>query len=259
MAKQSLRKGKIDGSNPSTGSRMKRRYSRLSRTEERRNNRKAFIFFVLTIASILLVFFLGLPLLAKFAAFLTDIRQSSQPIEISDTTPPVLPRFEPLPEATNEIKVEITGHTEPGATAILYLNNKTEEVLADNKGEFNYTFFLNDGNNRISAVAKDGSGNESQKTETYKILFDDEPPEIQINSPEAGSEYFGAKQRQVVIDGKTEEGAKININDRLVVVDSDGSFTFATTLSEGENSFTIKAEDKAGNIKEEGLTLHFSP
>lgn len=238
---------------------MPRRYSRLSKTEERRNVRKALVFIFLTISTLGLFLFFGLPTVAKFAAFLTDIRKSGEPIEKDDTTPPVPPRLDSLPEATNKLKTEIKGRTEPGATVILFLNGRQEELLANKEGEFTYTFLLSKGENSISALAKDSSGNKSQKSNVLKITFDNEPPEIEISSPENESEYYGSKQRQVVIEGKTEEGASVTINDRVVVVENDGSFAFTTTLSEGENQFAIKAQDKAENTAETSLTLHFSP
>lgn len=238
---------------------MRRKYSRLSRTEEKKNIRRALLFSFLTIASLILVIFLGLPALVKFSAFLTDLRKSSTPIDISDTTPPVLPRLEPLPETINEFNVEIKGSTEPAATVILFLNNKEEEILANKDGEFVYTFALLDGDNKIAAQAKDSSGNESQKTEVYNVTYDNQPPELEITGPEDGNEYYGSKQRQVVIEGKTEDEAQVNINDRLVVVDQDGTFTFTSTLSEGENQFSVKSVDQAGNSTEKSLTLHFSP
>ncbi len=237
---------------------MIRRYSRRTRTEERKNIRRAFIFSVLTLTSLLLVIFLGLPAVANFAAILTDLRKSGEPPDKEDTTPPVPPRLEPLPESTNEFRVEIKGSTEPGATVILFLNSKKEEILANKEGEFTYSFALLDGENIILALSKDNASNESQKTDTFRVVYDNDSPELEITSPEDGSKYYGSKQRQVVLEGKTEEGASVNINDRLVVVESDGTFTFATTLSEGENQFTIKAEDKAGNVEEKSLTLHFS-
>lgn len=238
---------------------MVRRYSRLARTEEKKNIRKAIFYIALTLVSLAIFVLFGLPTIARFAAFLTDIRKSSEPVEKNDTTPPVQPRLEPTIEATNELKIDIKGTTEPGATVTLFLNNKEEEVLADKDGEFSYTFFLNDGANTISAAAKDSSGNESQKTETVRVTYDDDPPALAIIKPEDGSEFYGSKQRQIVIEGTTEPGASININGRVVVVENDGSFAFVTTLSEGENTFNIKAEDQAGNAKETSLTLHFTP
>lgn len=237
----------------------RKRYSRLASVEERKNIRRAFTYGLLTLGVVLLFIFLGLPILAKFAGFLTDLRKSSLPIEQQDTTPPAPPRIETLKEATNELKVEIKGTTEPGATVILSLNGKNQEVLANREGDFSFTFSLRKGENTVSAKAKDEAGNESQETDVIKITFDDDKPALSINSPEDGSEFFGSRERQVVIEGETENNATLNINDRLVVVDEDGTFAFATTLSEGENVFNIKTTDKAGNTTEETLTLRFTP
>jgi len=238
---------------------MRRSYSRLVKTEEKRNVRRAFLFLLLTVVLLVTGFVFGLPAIAKFSGFLTDIKKSAQPIERVDKTPPAPPRLEPLPEATNDLQVDINGSTEPGTTVFLTLNNRQEEILANVDGEFSYNFSLNKGENKIAAYARDSSGNESQKTETFTIIFDDDPPSLEITDPENGSEYFGPKQRQVVIEGGTEEDASVTINDRLVVVERDQTFSFATTLSEGENQFTVKAEDKAGNTTEKSLTLHFTP
>lgn len=281
MAEHCFRKAGVGGSNPPVGSKpwldlislritglpkppeatnmAKRRYSRLGRVEDQKNKRRAFIFIVGTIAAILLIFFFGLPVVARFAAFLTEINQSSEPVDVSDTIPPVPPRFEPLPEATSEFNIEIKGSTEPGVTVIISVNRKEEEILANKDGEFTYSFALLDGNNTISAIARDSSGNESQKSQVHEIEYDNDPPSLNITNPEDGSEFFGSKQRQTLIEGQTEDNVTLNINDRLVVVESDGSFAFATTLNEGENQFTLKAEDTAGNKSETSIMLHFTP
>ena len=238
---------------------VRKRYSRLSKLEQQKNVRSTAIFVILTIIALVAFFFFGLPTVIKFAAFLTDIRKSGEPVEKHDTTPPILPRFDPLPESTNKNRIELIGRTEPGATVTLFLNNSDEEILANNEGEFIYSFNLNKGTNRISALATDLAGNESQKTSVYVIAFDNIPPEIEITSPQDGMQYYGSKQRQVVIEGKTEEEASVNINGRIVVVENDGTFAFTTTLSEGENQFTIIVEDKAGNTTETALQLNFSP
>lgn len=238
---------------------MRRHYSRLAKLEEKKNIRSAFFFVALSVVSIVLLFTFGLPVVIKFAGFLTDIKKSGTPVEISDTTPPAPPRIESLPEATSALSLEIKGNTESGATVILFLNSKEKELLADKDGNFSYTFSLSKGENRIFARAKDSSGNESQETQTFTVIFDNEPPKLEINSPENGSQYFGSKERQIVINGTTEPGASVNINDRVVAVEESGEFTFATTLSEGENVFKIIAKDKAENSQETSLTLHFTP
>ena len=205
------------------------------------------------------IFVFGLPTVAKFAAFLTDLRKSGEPVEINDTTPPAPPRFDTLPEATNKTQIEVSGESEPGATVVLSFNKDIQEVLADSEGSFRFTFELNDGQNSLIASAKDSSGNESQKTEGVTITFDDEEPSLSINSPSEGASFFGSKQRQVVVEGATDSEASLSINDRFVLVEEDGSFAFATTLSEGENTFNLKSQDKAGNQTEKSLKVNFAP
>jgi len=236
-----------------------RSFSRLVRSEERKNLRSAVLLGVLTLGIIALFFFFGLPLMAKFAGFLTDLRKTSTPVESTDETPPAPPRIDSLPEATNKLSVDITGSTEPAAIVILSLNGKEEEVLANSEGEFTFNFDLADGENSISGKAKDEAGNESQKTDTIKVIYDNDSPNLEITNPSDGAAFFGSKQRQIVVEGKTEEGVSLTINDRFVLVEDDGAFTFTTTLGDGENSFNLKAKDKAENLTEKTIKVNYSP
>ena len=238
---------------------MRRPYSRLARTEERKNKRQAVFFAFLTIAALVVLFVFGLPTIAKFATLLTGLKQSSQPIEKIDTTPPAPPQINILPEATNEQSIEISGSAEPAATLVFSLNGKERELLVDSEGKFSFSINLRLGENRIFAKAVDSAGNESQETPTISVLYDTEEPTLELLTPEDGSDFYGAKQRQVVIEGQTEPGASLTINDRFVAVEDDGAFSFATTLSEGSNELNVKAKDAAGNVTEEKLTLNFSP
>ena len=234
-------------------------YSRKLKTEEFRNKRKAFLFIILTVLSVLLIFFYGLPTIIRFAAFLTDINQSSLPVETNDTTPPPPPRISSLPTATNNEKIEINGNTESGAKVTISINGKEDELISDASGNFTFSLKLVNGDNYISAKATDSSGNESQKSETHKIILDKEPPMLEITKPADKSEYFGSRQRQLIIEGTTEENAKIQINQRRVVVETNGNFLYSTTLQEGENKFSVVAEDLAENKTEKSFTVNFSP
>jgi hypothetical protein len=235
------------------------RYSRLARTEEKKNIKRAILFGVLTIGIIIAFVFFGLPTVARFAGFLADLRKSGSPIEISDTTPPAPPMLERFPEYTKDQQLKISGKTEPGATVTLFLNTNDEEIIANKDGEFNYTFKLRKGENTISAKAKDAAGNESQESKIYEVVFDNESPDLEITSPEEGKEYYGSKERQITIEGLTEDGVSLTINNRIVAVEEDGSFTFLTTLDEGKNNFNIKSTDKAGNQAEMDFTVSFTP
>lgn len=237
----------------------RRNYSRLASVEEKKNLKKAFLFAFLSLVFIIFLFFLGIPIFAKFATFMSNLGKSDKPILLNDTTPPAPPQLFVENEHTNQQSAEISGSTEAGAIVIVTFNSNEQELISDKNGAFSFKFALQKGENSFSARAKDQAGNVSQPTKIYNITFDNTPPNIIIESPADGSEYFGSKQTQVTIKGKSEAGSTVTINDRFAAVNSDGTFNFTALLSEGENNFIIKAVDKAGNEKEDSLTLRFTP
>lgn len=237
---------------------MRRNYSRLASVEERKNMRKAVSFGLLTVLTLVILFFYGIPTLGKFAAFVSDLAKSNKPIANQDKTPPAPPRFNQFPDFTNQGTIDLSGSAEAGATVKLTFNGETQEKLSNKDSNFLFNLTLNNGDNVFSAVAVDPVGNISQETTQNKIVFDNKSPDFTIDSPADGAQFFGTKQRQVTIQGTTESTATVNINDRFVTVDSLGKFQYTLSLSEGENKFTVKATDQAGNTTEKSLTLTFS-
>ena len=231
--------------------------SRLSTVEERKNMSSAYKYLLFSVFFIIFFIFFGIPVLTKITGLIGDLKKSDLPVEINDNTPPAPPQINPLPEATNKNKLEIKGSAEEGATIRLFINNTEETVIADKNGAFSFSTILNKGENTISLLAKDASENESTSTPDYLVIYDDKEPELEISSPQDGQSFYGSLQRQIVIEGKTEAGASITINDRIVVVEQDGSFAYAISLQEGDNNFNIKSTDKAGNQIVKGITLHY--
>jgi len=234
-------------------------YSRKNKVEEKRNIRNAFLFGFLTIALLVLFVFYGFGIIAKFVVFLGDIKKGNSPVVSDDSTPPIPPRFEPIPKATNNQEFDINGSTEPGADVELTVNGKVHELLANSDGEFQYSANLEDGDNTISAYSKDSAGNKSPETDKLTIVYDHTPPTLDISKPQDGASFYGSKQRQLVIEGKTESGTQVSVSGRHVVIDANGGFTYLMTLSEGENELNIKVQDIAGNISEKDMTVTYSP
>lgn len=235
-----------------------KRYSRLASIEEKKNIRAAYYYSFFSIVAIVLLIFLGIPMLVKFAGFVGDIAKSDKPVEINDTTPPAPPQFEEITEYTNNEILEIKGKSESGATITIRSNNEAGEVIANSDGIFTFTFNLNKGENSISASAKDGSGNESTQTKTFRIVYDNDEPKLEISSPADGASYFGVGQRQLTIKGTVDEVVNLTINGRTVAVKDDDTFSYSTVLSEGENKFDIVAMDPSGNESSTSLTINFS-
>lgn len=234
-----------------------KRYSRLASVEERKNVKNAYKYIVWSIIALVLLIFLGIPTLVRFAGFIGDIAKSDKPVEVNDITPPAPPQFDEIPEFTNKEILEITGQSENAAIIKIRVNNNDSEVVANSEGKFSFTINLNKGENSIDATATDLSGNQSTQTQTFKISYDNEDPELTVESPADGSSFFGSGQRQLSIKGAVDENVDLRINDRFVSLKDDNTFSFATTLSEGENKFEIKATDPAGNESSTSLTVTF--
>jgi len=234
-------------------------YSRRVAIEEKNNQKRAVIFVALSILTIIILFFFGIPLIAKFVSFISDFTNKNTPITLNDNTPPAPPRFDNLPDATNKEIFEVTGTTEEGVTVYVFLNSSEKEIIADSYGEFATSLDLTKGENIIYAISKDQSGNKSAESEKYVILFDNENPEISINSPSNGDNFYGSGQKEIEITGKTDPNVNLTVNDRYVSITDSGDFKYKLSLNEGENILNFKAIDKAQNEAEKTVTVTFTP
>ncbi len=165
-------------------------------------------------------------------------------------TPP--PIFIDVPEAVNETKINLKGTSAPKTKIQIFVNGpKQGEVLTDNSGEFLFTDVkLNKGTNTIFAKAGE------TKSKVITIDYDDDAPEIEIESPEDGETIENLNER-IEIKGKINEKAQIRINDRIAIQKPDNSFYFLLGVDEGEVEIKITAIDVAGNKSEEELTVTY--
>jgi hypothetical protein len=238
---------------------MSQRYSRLESVEEKTNFRSAVVFIILTIAVVVILIVVGIPTVGKMATFVSGLRGGGTPITSNDKTPPAPPTFKTFPDFTNQATTSITGSAEPGSTLKLTFNGAERDILVDKDGNFSFqNLTLQNGDNTFFAFAVDSAGNISQKSGDKKIVYDNKPPNLSVDSPADGSKFFGSGQRQVTIQGTTDSGSSVTINDRIVSVDDSGKFQYTLTLSGGDNKFTIKSVDSAGNSTEKDITLNFS-
>jgi len=236
------------------------RKTRLAKKQEARNIRQAIFYIILTLTLAFVLVFVGIPLLIRVAIFLGNLRTSSKLPEQTDTIPPSPPRIIVPFEATNSAQFSLKGFTEPGADIKLYNSGLSfGETVADSEGSFTIeNLELTSGRNEITAVAQDAAGNESQSSMSAVVDYDTAPPDLEITQPEEGKTITGFED-EITIEGKTEEGAKISINGRLVIVGPEGDFNYQYSLEEGENTFIIIAQDKAGNQTEKELKANYSP
>ncbi len=234
--------------------------TRLQRKHEKDSLKQAGKYILLTVIALILVVKFGLPALVRLAGFVGDLKSSSEPIEKADSLAPVAPTLLSLPEATNSAKISVAGYTETGVTVKLSRGGiVVEETVSDSDGNFEFKdIVLKEGNNEFMAEGIDSQGNSSEPSKTHLVTFDNTPPQITVNQPEANKRFFD-KDSPIVISGQTEVDTNLTINAKFVRVDNDGSFNLKWPLSEGDNQLDFLARDSAGNETKKLLTVNYTP
>ncbi|MFC1653881.1 hypothetical protein ACFL1M_03465 [Patescibacteria group bacterium] len=222
--------------------------------------RQTWMLIGLTLVILYSIFRWGIPAIVNMAVFLGDLKSSSEPITQEDTIPPVSPRLEQLPSATTSARLNLSGYTESEASVKLYrLGAELSETVADDDGDFEFVDIrLDDDENTFYTVATDFAGNESDQSNRVTISYDTDAPDLSINSPSDGDEYYGDSERTITISGFADPDVEVRVNDFYAVVSSQGSFSTRIKLEEGDNRISIRAIDDAGNETEKVVTVRFS-
>ena len=158
-----------------------------------------------------------------------------------DSVPPSL-TLQPLPPYLQESVIRLSG-TAIDATGIAALTVNDEEVSPLGiGGEFDKSFELAGGLNRIVIAARDEAGNLTEKI--LETLFDVQEPEVVLDPvPEIVNTPLLELSGKVSDDGDI---VSLLINGRPAVVVQE-SFSGEIRLSEGDNEITIKVVDVVGN------------
>lgn len=229
--------------------------SRLAKREQKKLARQTMLITGTTIVLVLLFIFFVLPNVVRVAFNVLDGDTIGQQ---SDTIPPQIPIISAPVAATNSATIKINGFGEAKSKVILVHNNEeVDERIISDEGEFEFELTLDEGENSVSAFSVDVSENESLSSKQYTIVYDNQDPTIDITSHEDGSTVTLRRNKLTTITGTTEPRAKVFVDGRLNLADSEGKFSGTYNLAEGENKIKIVAQDEAGNTTEMELTLHF--
>jgi hypothetical protein len=202
----------------------------------------------------------GFKFLTRFFLFISSLNLNNQPTIKDDFIPPSPPRLFLQYEATNSATITLSGSGEPGTTVFVTQNkNSLGDLVVGDEGNFAITNVnLTDGQNVFSAVAVDNAGNKSQAATPEVIYYLHKPPKLEISSPADGQKFTGANNF-VEVKGTTDAGARITVNDRVVIVAANGSFSYRLGLVSGDNQVVILATDRAGNQQRQEIIVKFSP
>src|SRR3989304_5147426 len=102
------------------------------------------------------------------------------------------------------------------------------------------------------------ASNISQKSAELIVTLDKKPPTLTITKPKDGQAFSGT-DTQIHVEGKTEAGTTVKVNEIQATVLADGIFKSTLVAKEGDNKITVVATDKAGNEKKVELSITYSP
>ncbi len=229
--------------------------------EEKRNIRTASLLGIGAVVVVILVVILGVPALVRLAVFLGDLKSTHSPVDKNDLISPAPPRLFSEYEATNSAELTISGSAEPGSTVFLTKNSKSvgNVVVRDDGGfEFN-AVKLDDGNNEFAAIAVDQSSNKSPTSEKLAVVYTTKSPDLKIDSP-TDQQKITTKEGMVDIRGSSNSDLRsLTLNDRFIVLSSEGRFNTTYKLNSGDNTMVFVATDKAGNTTRREMIVNWSP
>jgi len=111
---------------------------------------------------------------------------------------------------------------------------------------------LSDGSHTVNVNIQDNDGNAAAQA-SRSFTVDTVPPTLSVTSPAEGTTYKNTAS--LAVSGTTNDSTsspvtitiKLNSVDQgIVTVEGNGSFSKSVTLTEGSNSIEVKATDKAG-------------
>lgn len=210
------------------------------------------------VASVVVLVYIGLPVLARLVLFASSFRRDSTEnvVESKIILPPIL---DPLPEATNSGRIAVSGYSAKESDVKIYVNGtETVKVIADKDGRFISSLVtIKEGANSVYAVTSISDKNSSPSS-SFSVTYKKAEPKLEINSPKDG-DHFRDEQKEITIQGSTDEDNRVLVNDRLAIVDIQGNFSYLVRLSDGENTFKLQAFDDAGNKTEKEIKVSYSP
>lgn len=233
--------------------------SRLRRVEDKKASKRIAIALIGMVGLLVFLALFGVKILIGFSLLVDRLRGGSPPTiqQQSLVLPPVL---DPLPEATKSEALDVHGKGTPKTQAIVYLNDtEYKKVPVGDDGTFTVSgVALSPGSVSISAKLIDDKNNISNLSNVITTTVDRTAPKLTIDKPEDNTTVNDGTHK-VLVNGITEEDMKITINGRIVVVKSDGSFSYSMPLNDGENKLTIISHDPAGNETSVERTVTYKP
>ncbi len=169
---------------------------------------------------------------------------------VLDTIKPDAPALDPMAEMTNTPVILVAGNAEVGATVLLYLDGaEAGTTLVDEDGRFLEELALHEGENTITACARDAASNTGRMCPSVVVALDTVAPAAPVLSTLPNF----TNSPVLTVAGSAEPGSRLDVlNDVDVVArpfaGADGAFSVDIELYEGENVIAARAIDVVFNF-----------
>lgn len=233
----------------------RRTSSRLARKQKKTLKRQSALMIIASIGFVIIFFFVLMPRLVNL--FFNIVGTGEISFEDKDQFPPQIPIISTRLEATTSSEVILSGYGEAESELVVVVNGEEQDRFKiDENGEFEIKAILTEGENLIVVYGIDEDENESE-TREISITVDTEAPTLLINDLEDDKQIELKKNQNLKIEGTTEVGSNLKLNDRSIYIDSEGNFSTSFYLNEGDNTLKFVVTDQAGNKIERELKIGF--
>jgi flagellar hook assembly protein FlgD len=167
------------------------------------------------------------------------------------TQPPTLTITEPIETnsfVSNSL-IAVRGTVPPDVSVTV----NGREAVVDERGSFALDIVLDEGENRVTIVARDEVGNESRNERL--ITLRSQGPRLNLTSVPDG---LTVRDPSLRVSGQVEPGSTLQVNGETVPVDANGNFSTLIVLQGGNNLLTVTATDIAGNATSVQRTVHYA-
>src|SRR3989338_9393439 len=184
------------------------RLERLSRREERKVVKRIVYLSIFSIILAVFLITLGIPILGKFADFLNFVFRKNEITQVDSKSAPRPPMLDLLPQATNSASLAISGFSQDETKVVIYNDSQNVGEAEVVSGKFQFeNLKLKDGQNEISVKAISKSVQESDLSQSVKIILDKEQPKLEVESPYEGQSF--SQDNRIKVSGKTDKEAQL--------------------------------------------------
>src|SRR5258706_2052830 len=167
--------------------------SRISRLEDKKQQRRLIGAIVGSIAILILVSLFGVKALISFSLLVDKLRGNSPQTTQTQQTIIAPPVLDAPPVATNSATMTLTGKGQGGLTLIVYLSDgEFKKTPVPQDGNFSVSGIpLKEGVNTMSAKLSDDKGNMSDLSNVVSVLYGNKPPKLDVSAPDENASVSG--------------------------------------------------------------------